>query len=179
LKSLEKTRIDYLNLHDYILSESDTDYHTEPSGNIILNKNIHLKYALSSIENTQNVIKNSNANRYHFHINHCSLQQKELQMTWRRKKMGQIFIDPEYDIMLDDGVVCNYYCIPDNLYTDDLKKRIQNPEFRNLLRPYLIKANDPERLKLCRKKMLEVSYIPQMEINQRKNFLGIKVINEG
>ena len=171
LETLEKIGVDYLNLHDYILSESDSVSSEESSENFVLNKNIHLKYALSSIENTKATKNQTLEKGYRFHINHCSMQQKELQMKWRRIKMGKIFNNQDYDIMLEDGIICNYYKIPSEKCTDDLEKRIRNPEFRKGLESYLIKSAELANIKSSGCRIIKVSFIPQMEIGQEKMFL--------
>lgn len=85
---IEKIGVDYLNLHDYIVTASDPFFTHEHLRDFVLNKMIHLKYAESSLENTNNIINIASDKGYHFHINHCSMEKKEIQMTWRRLKMG-------------------------------------------------------------------------------------------
>lgn len=175
LENMEKIGVDYLNLHDYILSESDTAGCKESAASFVLNKNIKLKYAVSSIENTEAIMNHALVKGYKFHINHCSMQQKELQMTGRRKKMGKIFNTPEYDIMLEDGIICNYYRIPSEYYTDDFAKKISNAEFRRRLKPFLVKSNELAHLQSAGYRIIKVSFIPQMEIDQEKMFLEVSI----
>jgi pyruvate formate-lyase activating enzyme-like uncharacterized protein len=177
LKFLEEVGVDYLNLHDYILSESDPATLSEPPGKFILNKTIHLKYALSSIENTQNILETASLYGYHFDINHCSMQQKELQMTLRRIKVGQVFMDHEYDIMTNDGIIYNYFVIPDEIYTDDLEQKILKPDFLDRLRPYLVKIKDLDHINSTGHKIFKLSYIPQLEIQQDKRVIGVSVVS--
>ena len=57
LEVLDKTGIDYLNLHDYILSDSDPAAINEPYKIFVLNVINNLKYAESSLINTESVIE--------------------------------------------------------------------------------------------------------------------------
>jgi pyruvate formate-lyase activating enzyme-like uncharacterized protein len=173
MEIIEKSGVDYLNLHDYILTESDPYSLYEPSGSFLLNKLSHLKYALSSLDNTIDTQAIAMKKGYHFRINHCSMEQKEAQMTRRRIMMGNVFNDPEYDIVQDDGTICNYYRIPDEICSDDLLRNMQDPGFRNGFKSYLIKTIDLIDTQSSGFKTIKVIYIPQMEINREKIMIGI------
>ena len=68
LKNMDKYGIDYLNLHDHILVDSDNKSIEEPSGEFTLNKVIPLKYSLTSVKNTEGIINLSAAKNYSFQI---------------------------------------------------------------------------------------------------------------
>jgi hypothetical protein len=101
------------------------------------------------------------------------MEQKEAQMTRRRIMMGNVFNDPEYDIVQDDGTICNYYRIPDEICSDDLLRNMQDPGFRNGFKSYLIKTIDLIDTQSSGFKTIKVIYIPQMEINREKIMIGI------
>jgi len=176
LEALETIGVDYLNLHDYILSESDAAGIDEKPENFILNKTSYLKYAPSSLANTGEIINKAFEKGYHFQINHCSMQQKELQMTSRRIKMGKIFCDPEYDLMLEDGTICNYYDIISEIDADELKKILSDRKFPAELMTQRIKTADMAGIRKDGHKIIKASYIPKMEVNRGKILLGISII---
>ena len=176
LVNLEKFEIDYLNLHDYVLVETDSNSSNEASKSFLLNKVSHLNYAPSSIRNTEKIIALTKKNNYHFHINHCSMQQKEIQMLNRRLKMGNIFNDPVYDTMMKDGTVCNFYCFPKDFHENNLEDKLLDPDFCSSCRPYLITKKSIKDSLYADNKLIRISYVPQMELNRKKILLEVKEI---
>jgi pyruvate formate-lyase activating enzyme-like uncharacterized protein len=176
IDKMEQHKIDYLNLHDYIVSDSDFNEKKEPLETFTLNKILKLKYTKSSCLNTYNIIKYIDRKGYNIKVNHCSMQQKEIQMLNRRLKFGKIFINPEYDLMLDDGITCNYFSIPQpefsNISTKDIFRFISN----SLLDKYLIKVNKVNSMKPENFIRLEARFIPKIEINEKKILLDFKIL---
>lgn len=179
MKNLEFYGVDYLNLHDYILSESDTESHDEQSLRFTLNKNINLKYALSSRTNTVDILDHAKDKGYHFHINQCSMEKKEIQMNRRRLKMAGIFDDPDYDILLDDGIVVNYFLVPDKIVTGELNGSLKNPQFIKGLRHNPIRTKDIGEAMVPGNRIIKVFFIPRMNIFQGKIPLKAEVVNIG
>jgi uncharacterized protein len=177
LSELDKIGIDYLNLHDYILSDSDKESTNEPFDTFILNKTIPIKFALSSIQNTAEIIRLKEENNYKFEINHCSMEQKELQMRQRRLKMGRIFSNPDCDFLMDDGLINNFYSLPIDFFINNMKSNLKNPDFLSSCELYVVTKNNIEELSISENKIIKASYIPQMEINQGKILLEIEEIS--
>jgi uncharacterized protein len=176
LSKLEKTGVDYLNLHDYILSESDLRSQNEQYGIFVLNKIIKIRYALSSVNRTKNILNSAHENSYHFQINHCSLEQKELQMTMRRIQMGKVFNNPEYDFLMTDGTICNYHTTPDGVKIEDIQEQLQNLEFSSLLNKHKIKLTELNEKQSTGLKIIKISYVPKMGIGQEKTFIECSII---
>jgi uncharacterized protein len=174
LEKIDAIGIDYLNLHDYILTFNDIE--NLPHINFQLNKISYLRYSLPSIQNTQNIIRLTLEKGYHFKINHCSMEQKEIQMTQRRLKMGKIFCDSEYDIFQDDGIIYNLYILPDNIYRDDVLRESENQKFREGIKSFQLKREELYKMEKYTNKILKIRYIPQMEIDQKKVFLDASII---
>ena len=176
LDNIEKIGIDYLNLHDYIIQESDNGATNEKTRSFILNKVAPLKYALSSVENTEQIISLSTNRNYHFYINHCSMQQREEQMLQRRLRMSKLFHDPEYDFMSKDGTIYNLYLVPDEIYEYSLLDKLADSDFRLRFQTYLLKKENIKEAHCSKGKLLKISYVPQMEINQKKTLIEIKLL---
>jgi len=87
LPKLDRIGVDYLNLHDLILMESDYRSSHEPAEAFLLNKTMPVRYAISSLQNTKDIIDLATSKGFRFKINHCSMQKKELQMNQRDLKM--------------------------------------------------------------------------------------------
>ncbi len=176
LKKANEIGIDYLNLHDYIISEKEMHQTSGRVNNFLLNKTTILKYAESSIGNTFEVKKHSKSNRFNFGINHCSMQQKEEQMLQRRLKMGAIFNDPLYDFELDEGLICNFYRFPywfkDITIKQVLLEANKKIESYKLLKSELKNWMDKPMIKL-----VQANYIPCMEVNGEKMLVDWRVIN--
>lgn len=177
LENLNDIGVDYLNLHDYILSESDTNSSNEPYGMFTLNKINQLKYAPSSIKNTEKIINLALEGKYNFYVNHCSMQKKEIQMIKRMQHMGKVFNDPDYDIVLEDGTICNYYRIPNKLFCSALLRDLANPGFRDSIKQYLLCLNKLVPFQSSDFKIILASYVPQMEIGQVKTLINAKIIS--
>jgi pyruvate formate-lyase activating enzyme-like uncharacterized protein len=126
LRLIESAGIDYLNLHDYIKVDTDPEFPPENAEQFVLNQTIPVIYSKTSRENTQSIM--SQKQRFSFQINHCSIEQKELQMTERRKRMAGIFCDPEYDTLTHEGFIINYYRIPSSIPVDDSENRYEIQE---------------------------------------------------
>lgn len=142
LEKIDSTGVDFLNLHDYILNDADIETAGGRHSSFLLNKVIPLKYASTSVENTGKIIDLTLKKGYGFSINHCSMQQKESQMVQRRLKMGELFNNPEYDLALPDGMICNFYSIEGNILPSVLQEKFANPDFRRQYSPYMLKLND-------------------------------------
>jgi len=170
LENLQSHRLDFLNLHDYILQETDIEFKREQSENFILNKIIPVKWAASSLINTEKIIELTLRKNFDFQVNHCSLNQKEMQMTLRRKKMGKLFNDPDYDVEMEDGTIYNSYLVPENFNIQDFQRSFSNADFRRKCDRYLLKSDDPEIYSKTRAK-LRAYFIPQMGIDQNKAFI--------
>jgi len=171
IKKINKIGIDYLNLHDYIIGENDIIAKNEKTEDFVLNKIINLKYSLSSIKNTQDIITLAAKNNYNFQINHCSMQRKDEQMLQRRLKTGQIFSNSDYDIFMKDGTICNYYYFPNKIYENEFMNNLSNPNFCASSKKYLIHKNKLKKFIDSNKKLIKITYIPQMELNQDKILL--------
>jgi len=177
LNKIEDYGIDYLNLHDYIISESEMDKTNEPINYFLLNKTNQLKYTVSSVENTFKIIEYSKQKGYTFKINHCSMQQKEEQMLQRRLKMGAIFNNPEYDIEMEDGTFCNYYEYRSDFPIDKIEQYGFEKHFLlNSINTIIPIKRLPEQL-LKGNKIVRATFIPPLEIYQDKIFLDWQVIN--
>lgn len=179
MENLEIYGVDYLNLHDYILSESDTESQCEKSLKFTLNKSINLKYALSSRLNTMDIQDHAKEKGYHYHINHCSMEKKEIQMNRRRLKMAGIFDDPDYDILLDDGIVVNYFLVPDKIIKSDLNGSLKDQQFVKALRYNPIRTKDVGEAMIPGHRIIKVFFIPRMNIFQGKIPLKAEVANIG
>jgi uncharacterized protein len=173
LVDIENNRIDYLNLHDYILQETDNEFKIEHGEPFVLNKNIPLKRAVNSVMNTQKIIELAALRKYNFQINHCSLEQKEIQMTYRRKNMGKLFKDPLYDVELEDGIICNNYMVPGKFSNVEFQRNLSDPDFRKECGKYLLKSN--ERIKNS-EAIVRAYFIPPMGTDQGKIFIKAEVL---
>jgi len=171
LEKLEKSRVDYLNLHDYILTERDSLHNSDHLSKFVLNRITVLNYADSSVKNTEDILRIASEKGYHFHINHCSMEKKEIQMTRRRIMMAKVFNDPEYDMFLNDGTILNFHLIPDYIKTGNLQEMLPDPQFAKLLRSTLIKLRELNKPFNPGYKIIKASYIPQMNIYQEKILL--------
>ena len=175
LKKIDSAGVDFLNLHDYILNDAALKSAGRRYSSFFLNEVIPLKYESSTVENTEKIIDLSLKKGYGFAINHCSMQQKEAQMVQRRLKMGRLFSNPEYDLVLPDGTICNFYSIEGNISPSELQKKFANPDFRSKYSPYLLKLNDPRISADSASRIVTVHYIPQMGTEQGKIYLRTEV----
>ena len=178
LSMMNETGIDFLNLHDYILTPGDIMQPEEISGNFNLNMSVNLKFALSSIQNTNDIIALSGERKHGFSINHCSMQQKENQMEQRRKKMAAMFSDREYDVILDDGTVCNYYKLPDGFLKSNFNEIRNSPGLLANYASRLIKAHDVDDCFKTGSFILKVVYMPKMEIDLDKRIIHFQLIEK-
>jgi pyruvate formate-lyase activating enzyme-like uncharacterized protein len=176
MKKLNDIGIDYLNLHDYILSETDLRCTNESYGIFNLNKIFPLKFSYSSVSNTNELIFITKENRYGFNINHCSMEKKEQQMMQRRLKFGRLFSDSEYDIILNDGTINNYYRVPHQLIRKINNLNLINEEKLEALRLYLLKVNELNFIQSSKFDILIASYIPIIEIGGIKSLYKVELI---
>jgi uncharacterized protein len=178
MEMLEYAGIDYLNLHDYILTESDHCNEFEDFNTCILNKIMPIKYSASSIYNTEDIIRTARDRGYHFHINYCDMSKKQAQMKQRRLKMGRIFADKDFDVSLENGIIVNYYVAPDNIGEVELLKKSGDRMFLDNLRDRLLKKSELTTLLSAGKKILKVFYIPKMNVVQGKIPIKAEIISE-
>ncbi len=176
LKKLDDIGIDYLNLHDYILSETDSKHKNESYGIFNLNKILLLKYSYSSLINTSELISFSEENGYGFNINHCSMEKKELQMTQRRLKFVKIFNEREYDLISSEGIIFNYYAIPKEMFKKNYNLNLINENKLEDLISYRMKVNELNLSQSDEFVVLLASYIPIMEIGHKKVFIKVELI---
>jgi hypothetical protein len=140
------------------------------------NKILPLKFSSSSLKNTNDLISISKENGYGFIINHCSMEKKELQMTQRRLKFGKIFNDSEYDLIMPDGTINNYYRITHEFITNYLDSNLMNEKTLENLIPYRIKINKLDISHSTDFVILLASYIPKMEIGHKKVLIKLELI---
>lgn len=177
LKRMHEFGVNYLNLHDYILSESDNSSKKESYKSFVLNKTIRLKYALSSIKNTQEIINLSSERKYNFQINHCSMQQKELQMMQRRLKMGSVFNNPEFDIEVDAGLICNFYKFPNWFSNKNIEKVLLGLEPKYKKESFIKSKSEMNNwIQKPYDKVIKTRNIPKMEVNGNKTLIDWQVI---
>jgi len=177
LERLNACGVKFLNLHDLILSNDDAEPENENCSSFILNKTIPVRYDSTSADNTSRIIDLEKQRNYNFSVNHCSMRKKELQMIQRRRKMGKLFNNPEYDMALPDGTVCNFYKIGDKISPIELKLRFADPDYRQTLGRNMLKLNDPGIRGESGNGVIIARYVPKMGFDQEKIFLGIKFSN--
>jgi len=171
---LEEVGVDFLNLHDYILTERDFVSTHERSETFVLNKINPLKYSISSLYNTHAVRNLISGKGYHVQVNHCSMQQKEVQMTQRRLKMAKVFTDPEIDFIMEDGVVCNFYYFPEVKNSEEILPSMPTPDFPEKFKSYIVQKKDVEGIDEVLGTIIRATYIPQMEVNQKKILIDLQ-----
>ncbi len=174
LELMESENIDYLNLHDYIINPSDLIGQEETTSPFVLNKISKLNYSLASIKNTTEILRLAKSQNYHFQINHCSMQQKERQMTLRRIHFGKLFNNPQFDDVMDDGTICNYFSIPKKLYQELINEKPFPGNQYEFIKPYLTSKNKIDKLRSTGLKIMVARYIPKMESNQKRILLELK-----
>jgi len=175
LDKLENAGIDFLNLHDFILNDADIKLTKSQYSTFLLNEVIPLKYARSSIENTEKINDLAFKKGYSFAINHCSMQKKESQMFQRRLNMGKLFNNPDYDKVLPDGTICNFYSVAGNMSVAELQVKFASSDFRKEYSPYMLKLNDPKIIDNQEGKIIITFYIPQMGTAQSKVYLRTEI----
>lgn len=177
LNSIEQYGIDFLNLHDYIVSETEIKQTKEPHEEFLLNKTNVLNFAISTTKNTYKILKYSKSNRYSFKINHCSMQQKEKQMLQRRLKMGSVFNNPELDIGIDAGLICNYYKFPNWFNNKNIEKVLLGLEPKYKKESFIISKNEINNwIQKPHDKIIKAINIPKMEVNGNKTLIDWQVI---
>jgi len=176
LNYLDNIKVDYLNLHDYILEEADNNS-AEETGDFCLNRVIQVRYSISSLQNTKEIVALSARRNYRFHVHHCSMQLKERQMLQRRLKMGQIFNNSEYDILLKDGIVCRLYSIPSEVYEKTINEASPGTDFLSGLKSYLIPKGKISDHLHSDNKIISASYIPPIESGQGHRLLKTQVLS--
>lgn len=175
LDKLESVGVDFLNLHEFILNNADIEFTNSQYSTFLLNEVIPLNYATSSIENTQKITDLVFKEGYSFAINNCSMQKKESQMFQRRLKMGKLFNNPEYDKVLPDGTICNFYSVAGNLPVSELQVKFASSDFRKEYSPYMLRLNDPKINDNPGGRIVSAIYIPQMGTDQGKIYLRTEV----
>lgn len=170
LKMANATKIDYLNLHDYIITDKEASTITEPTKEYTLNFTNELRYAPLSKINTREIISRCKYNGYGFTINHCSMQQKEKQMLQRRLKTGKLFQNTEYDSIQPDGTIVNYFKFPKWFTKDQISEVLfMQPKKQNA---YIIPKNILEKTLLNPYFMLvETTSSPKIAVNENKTVL--------
>jgi len=108
LPFLEKKRIDFLNLHEYILVADDPNIKNAPAGRFIMNLDMRMNFHQNSLRNTEKIKSYSTENDFNIKINSCSLMKKEHQMFGRRLTMGAIFKE-EHERLTDEGFLETIY----------------------------------------------------------------------
>jgi pyruvate formate-lyase activating enzyme-like uncharacterized protein len=177
LDKAEEIGIDYLNLHDYILSAHELKTTREPVNEFLLNKTNVLRYLVSSVENTNKIAGLINSQDYHFHINHCSMEQKEGQMLQRRFKMRSVFNKKEIDTELDAGLVCNYYQFPGWFNDKMIEKILFDLDSDNKKESFIkLKHEIDNWTQKPGFKLVQVRYVPQMEVDGDKILVDWQVI---
>jgi pyruvate formate-lyase activating enzyme-like uncharacterized protein len=179
LPILNQIGVDYLNLHDYILTKPEIKPQEEKIGRFILNKVIQIEYMPSSRQNTQNIAEFCDNEMFTFKINHCSLEKKEIQMLNRRLVTGQVFSDKSYDFFSKEGLLYNFFCIPENDFNE--KKIEKQVPIGSVVKFARYKMNKEMVCnEYCNNKMIVADcYLPQMEYNQDKIFLKTMLIKQG
>ncbi|HOW40239.1 MAG TPA: radical SAM protein [Bacteroidales bacterium] len=173
LERMNENGVRFLNLHDLILNdETAENVNGTP---FLLNKVIPLIYDRTSIGNTERIIDLARQRNYGFIINHCSMNRKEHQMLQRRRMMGKVFNNPDYDMELGDATICNFYYIKEKLPLPELKRRFADADYRRTLNKSLLKINDPEISNHTGGTIIIVHYVPQMSIDQEKIYMGIEL----
>jgi|WetSurSiteA1Bulk_404760.scaffolds.fasta_scaffold02128_2 uncharacterized protein len=99
---LEKMRVDYLNLHEYLLVAGDPNSKNAPAGRFLMNLSMPMDYHQKSLLNTEKISSFCAENDFNIKINNCSLMKKEHQMYGRRITMGTLFKE-DHEKLTKDG----------------------------------------------------------------------------
>ncbi len=108
LPALEKSGVDYLNLHEYILVPCDPASKNAPKGSFLMNYEMEVEYHQQSLSNTCRIKKICRENAYKLKVNNCSLCKKESQMRGRRLTMGYL-LKEGHEKLTDDGFLQTIY----------------------------------------------------------------------
>jgi hypothetical protein len=103
------------------------------------------------------------------------MQKKESQMFQRRLNMGKLFNNPEYDKVLPDGTICNFYSVAGNIPVSELQVKFASSDFRKEYSPYMLRLNDPKIIDNPGGRIVSAIYIPQMGTDQGKIYLRTEV----
>lgn len=178
MEILERMGVDFVNLHEYILQDDSVQSRDGEIREFCLNKTIRLVSPVSSRQNTEAILALASKKEYRLNIHHCSLLHKEEQMLQRRLKMGQIFNDPEYDILLKDGTICNLYRFPVELVQNILNTPVEYLDLIAEFGSYVIPLDGIRDLFLPDTKIIKALHIPKMEMNQEKVLLKIDEVKK-
>ena len=162
--------IDFINLHDYIISPENIQTEEEALDEFILNMSFAIHYSRASIENTYAIKEYSQHNDFSFNINHCSLQQKEEQLWQRRLKTGAMFDNPLYDHWTDDGLIYNYFLFPSEFNSERMEAILIDTEMENRSENYMLSKNEIDNWHQQDEtmKLVQATYIPKMDVNGNK-----------
>jgi hypothetical protein len=92
--------------------------------------------------------------------------------------MAELFSDKEYDTILDNGTICNYYFWPDDFYGSALKEIRQNPGLLANYKSNLIPVNKLDDYYKLGNIIVKVIYLPKMGIEENKKIVEFQVINK-
>jgi len=92
--------------------------------------------------------------------------------------MGSFFNNPEYDIELDDGLICNYYEFPDWFKHSNIEEVLLNSYSKYNRDSFIRLKNEVAScLQKSTNKLVQATYVPKMEVNGEKILLDWQVMN--
>ncbi len=178
LPFLDRIRVKYLNLHEYILMPDDPQSETASAGTFILNHEMKVKYDAYSLQNTERVRRFCQEKKLGIRVNNCSLRKKEIQMSQRRIAMGNI-VKRVYEQVTPEGFLKTYIVHPTISSITELRRVMNIKKSFDDFEEYYIHPEDFEKndSHLTGRAAL-LSFLPPMEIGGRKRFYRIEAVSE-
>jgi pyruvate formate-lyase activating enzyme-like uncharacterized protein len=178
LPILNKMKVKFLNLHEYILLPEDPLFEQVTKGRFILNHISELSYDLRSLSNTEDIIRFCQQNSLNIKVNNCSLQKKDDQMRYRRLVMGNL-LKRGYEFLNEDGLMETYLNYPGTISIAEFEEIIKGDSSlshleRHMIHPHQIKERDVNK----KHSLFKLTFLPPLSIDAPRVLINHYEIQE-
>lgn len=177
LPILDDLGVDYLNLHEYILTPALEEQNIDHGIPYRLNYEVDLRYHAGSRGNTEQIIKYCMDRKLNIQINNCSLVKKENQMKMRRIKMGELFTN-EFTALTDDGFLVSYASVPAIIEDRNLDSYISNEDpdgFDNyIINPEKIYEGSPN----ITSTVIKLTFLPPIDLKSKRRLINVEIVGK-
>lgn len=174
LHVLDEIKVEYLNLHEYIVVDGDSRSAAHTS-TFMMNKESVVRYDVRSLANTERVVDYCREQKLRMVVNHCTLQQKENQMRQRRLVMGRM-LKQRYDKVTEDGILETFLIYPTRL----TRAEVLNLLSRNSLGCDYFEHPDSVDSGLAARHpgtIAKLQFVPPMSINEERKLHHVQLVD--
>lgn len=175
LPTLDQMNVEFLNLHEYILTPNNPNKSQTSIDRHVLNNTMALHYDRHSLENTERIKEFCAQHKLKIKVNNCSLHKKDAQMLARRLAMGKLFRQ-NHERLNENGYLETCFKYPAKLSLSELRNFIQMSDEKQL-EPFYI---SPDDIMLNQEKesqtIAKLWFLPPMSIHEKRLLFRIELL---